>query len=43
MDVKQTARLIRNDLFTYKIKYGLVRGIWRYLNDFYDGKFFEKK
>lgn len=39
MGIKQTARLIYNDLINYKIKYGLIKGIFKYLVDLFEGKF----
>lgn len=43
MNIKQTANLIFNDLISYRIKYGYIKGIWKYLMDFYNGDFFEKE
>lgn len=42
MNIKNTTSLIWNDLISYKIKYGLFKGIYHYCVDFYGGKFFEK-
>ena len=43
MKINNTTGLIYTTLIKYKIKYGLIKGIYKFLIAFYNGDFYEEK